>query len=102
LDWIRNNVASPRQPGEYDWTITLVLDYCSTVVFFQDDAPNPIATLRQRTQPIVSTRNFDQQDYALREPGVFASSSAKRTRLLGRISTPPSLRETTKAYSVPC
>jgi hypothetical protein len=88
-DWIRNDVASPRQPGEYNWTITLVLDYCSTVAFFQDDAPNPITTLQQRTQPIVSPRNFDQRDYALWEPGVFASSSAERTRLLGRISTPP-------------
>jgi hypothetical protein len=88
-DWIRNDVASPRQLGEYDWTITLVLDYCSTVAFFQDDAPNPIATLRQRTQLIISMCNFDQHDYALREPGVFASSSAEQTRLLGRISTPP-------------
>jgi hypothetical protein len=65
LDWIRNDVLSPRQPGEYDWTITLVLNYCSTVAFFQDDALNPIATLRQHTQPIISTRNFDQRDYAL-------------------------------------
>jgi hypothetical protein len=88
-DWIRNDVASPRQPGEYDWTITLVLDYCLTVAFFQDDAPNPIATLRQRSQPIVSMRNFDQQDYALREPGVFASCSTERAQLLGRISSPP-------------
>jgi hypothetical protein len=74
-DWIRNNVSSLCQPGEYDWTITLVLDYCSTVAFFQDDAPNPIATLQQRTQPIVSTRNFDQRDYALWELGISASCS---------------------------
>jgi hypothetical protein len=59
-DWIRNDVTSPHQPGEYNWTITLVLDYCLTAAFFQDDAPNPIATLWQRTQPIVSMRNFDQ------------------------------------------
>jgi hypothetical protein len=58
LDWIRNDVSTPRQPGKYDWTITLVLDYCSTVAFFQDNAPNPIATLPQRSQPIVSLRNF--------------------------------------------
>jgi hypothetical protein len=64
-DWTRNNVSSPRQPGKYNWTITLVLDYCLTVAFFQDDAPNPITTLRQRSQPIIFMRNFDQQDYAL-------------------------------------
>jgi hypothetical protein len=60
LNWVRNNVSTPRQPGKYNWTITLVLDYVLTVVFFQDDAPNPIATLRQRSQPIVSMHNFDQ------------------------------------------
>jgi hypothetical protein len=58
-EWIRNDISSPHQSGEYDWTITLVLDYCLTVVFFEDDLPNPIATLRQRSQPIVSTRDHD-------------------------------------------
>jgi hypothetical protein len=75
LDWICNDVSSPRQPGKYNWTITLVLNYCSTVAFFEDDSPNPIATLRQCSQPIVSTRNRDQQKHALWESGATASSS---------------------------
>jgi hypothetical protein len=45
-DCICNNVSSPHQPGEYNWTITLVLDYCLTIAFFQDDTPNPITTLQ--------------------------------------------------------
>jgi hypothetical protein len=65
LNWVRNNVSTPRKPSEFDWTVTLVLNYCSTIAFFQDDAPNPSAALRQCPQPIVSTHNFDQQDYAL-------------------------------------
>jgi hypothetical protein len=72
-DWVHNNATSLRAPGEshqghYDWTVTLVLDYCSTVAFFVDDAPNPIATLRQRSQPIIAARNREQREHALQEP----------------------------------
>jgi hypothetical protein len=34
LNWVRNKVSTPRKPSKFDWTITLVLDYCLTVAFF--------------------------------------------------------------------
>jgi hypothetical protein len=80
-DWVHNDATSPRAPGEshqghYNWTVTLVLNYCTTVAFFQDDAPNPIATLRQPAQPIIAARNREQREHALREPGAPTSSSS--------------------------
>jgi hypothetical protein len=107
-DWVHNNATSPREPGEshqghYDWTVTLVLDYCSTVAFFEDDTPNPIATLRQHTQPIGSTRYRDEREYALWEPGPASISRSGQARLLGRISSPnPSERPPKHARSSSC
>jgi hypothetical protein len=107
-DWVHNDPNSPRAPGEshqghYDWTVTLVLDYCSTVAFFYDDAPNPIATLRQRSQPIIAARNREQREHAVREPGVPTSSGSRRARLLGRISSPdPCERPPKRARSSSC
>jgi hypothetical protein len=107
-DWVHNDANSPCEPGEshhghYDWTVTLVLDYCSIVAFFNDDAPNPIATLRQPAQLIVAARNGEQREHALREPGAPTSSGSGRACLLGRISSPDSSeRPPKRAWSSSC
>jgi hypothetical protein len=107
-DWVHNDDSTPRAPGEshtghYNWTVTLVLDYCSTVAFFQNDMPNPIATLRQRSQPIISACNRKQQEHAFQEPGTTTSSGSGQARLLGRISSPdPCKRPLKRARSSSC